>query len=86
MLVCDCPKDACSDTVCSLLSCRPNDAVSIVSAMRAQLAPLAAAEEPVSVHTFGFGSDHDPKLLQAIAEAGSGIYYYIQVAATIRSQ
>eukprot|EP00878_Enallax_costatus_P013330 GHUV01013936.1.p1 GENE.GHUV01013936.1~~GHUV01013936.1.p1 ORF type:complete len:518 (+),score=181.63 GHUV01013936.1:107-1660(+) len=56
----------------------PSDAISIVSALRAQLAPLAAAEEPVSIHTFGFGQDHDPKLLQAIAEAGSGIYYHIQ--------
>uniref|UniRef100_A0A383VXD5 VWFA domain-containing protein n=1 Tax=Tetradesmus obliquus TaxID=3088 RepID=A0A383VXD5_TETOB len=56
----------------------PSDAPSIVSAMRAQLTGLAAAEQPVSVHTFGFGADHDARLLQAIAEAGHGIYYFIQ--------
>jgi len=48
--------------------------------MRAQLTGLAAAEQPVSVHTFGFGADHDARLLQAIAEAGHGIYYFIQVS------
>jgi hypothetical protein len=47
--------------------------------MRAQLAGLAAAEEPLSIHTFGFGANHDARLLQAIAEAGHGIYYFIQV-------
>jgi hypothetical protein len=47
--------------------------------MRSQLSGLAAADEPASVHTFGFGSDHDARLLQAIAEAGHGIYYFIQV-------
>ncbi len=31
-----------------------------------------------TVNTFGFGSDHDPNLLKGIAEAGSGLYYFIQ--------
>jgi hypothetical protein len=48
--------------------------------MRSQLSGLAAANEPVSVHTFGFGADHDAKLLQAVAEAGHGIYYFIQAS------
>src|SRR4051812_37050795 len=30
------------------------------------------------VSTFGFGIDHDPAMLQAIAEAGSGMYYFIK--------
>eukprot|EP00775_Hariotina_reticulata_P004577 gene4577-4831_t len=38
----------------------------------------ALADDPVSIHAFGFGADHDSKLLQAIAEAGSGMYYYIE--------
>ncbi|KAF6256340.1 hypothetical protein COO60DRAFT_1658259 [Scenedesmus sp. NREL 46B-D3] len=65
----------CTD---GLPNCGPTDAHSIVSAMRAQLSGLAAADEPVSIHTFGFGADHDARLLQAIAEAGHGIYYFIQ--------
>jgi hypothetical protein len=48
--------------------------------MRSQLSGLAAVNEPVSVHTFGFGADHDAKLLQAVAEAGHGIYYFIQAS------
>jgi hypothetical protein len=48
--------------------------------MRSQLSGLAAANEPVSVHTFGFGADHDARLLQAVAEAGHGIYYFIQAS------
>jgi hypothetical protein len=47
--------------------------------MRRPLSALAAADEPVSVHTFGFGADHDSRLLQAVAEAGNGMYYFIQV-------
>ena len=31
-----------------------------------------------SINTFGFGSDHDPILLKAIADKAGGIYYYIQ--------
>lgn len=29
------------------------------------------------MHTFGFGSDHSVELLQRVAEAQSGVYYYI---------
>jgi hypothetical protein len=67
-------------TVVTLLSvCRPHDAPSIVAAVRSQLSGLAAANESVSIHTFGFGADHDARLLQAVAEAGHGIYYFIKV-------
>ena len=39
---------------------------------------VAAVPPPaVKVHTFGFGQDSDPALLGAIADAGSGSYYYI---------
>lgn len=39
----------------------------------------SAAHPPpnVQVHTFGFGSDSDPNMLTAIAECGSGSYYFI---------
>jgi len=33
---------------------------------------------PCTINSFGFGADHDPKLLKAIAEAGNGIYYFIK--------
>ena len=30
-----------------------------------------------TVYTFGFGSDHDATLLEAISTQGGGVYYYI---------
>lgn len=29
------------------------------------------------VFTFGYGSEHDANMLRAIADAGSGLFYYI---------
>lgn len=29
------------------------------------------------VFTFGFGAEHDADLLRAVAEAGNGLFYYI---------
>jgi len=31
-----------------------------------------------TIFSFGFGDDHDPKMLKAIADAGRGLYYYIE--------
>ncbi len=46
------------------------------------LAGLQRAQAPtdqhVTVHTFGFGEGHSVELLQAVAEAQSGVYYYIR--------
>ncbi len=30
-----------------------------------------------TVYTFGFGSDHDASMLEAISTQGGGMYYYI---------
>lgn len=30
-----------------------------------------------TVYTFGFGSDHDSNLLEAISTQGGGVYYFI---------
>ncbi len=30
-----------------------------------------------TIYTFGFGSDHDANLLEAISTQGGGVYYYI---------
>lgn len=35
---------------------------------------------PGTINTFGFSARHDPKLLQAIAEAGGGMFYFIENA------
>ncbi len=44
-------------------------------------AGLAALQAPsgshMTVHTFGFGEGHSVELLQAIAAAQSGVYYFI---------
>lgn len=37
-----------------------------------------AAGQPCTIHTFGIGSGHCAELLQAIAEARTGSYYYIR--------
>ncbi|KAL0480462.1 inter-alpha-trypsin inhibitor heavy chain H3 [Acrasis kona] len=39
---------------------------------------LMTMNKPVSVFTFGFGSDHDANMLRSVAEAGNGLYYYVQ--------
>jgi hypothetical protein len=31
-----------------------------------------------SVHTFGFGADHDPELMSSISNLRSGNFYYIE--------
>lgn len=33
-----------------------------------------------TVYTFGFGSDHDAKMLEALSTQGGGVYYYIDSA------
>ena len=38
-----------------------------------------------SVNTFGFGSDHDAKLLKEIADAAEGMYYFIENQDSIAS-
>jgi len=40
-------------------------------------APVAI-DLPCSVHTFGFGSDHDTNMLKAIADTGSGTYFFLK--------
>jgi uncharacterized protein YegL len=46
----------------------------------AQLAAIGAraAERGVSITTIGFGSDHDELLMQGIADASGGNYYYVE--------
>ena len=39
----------------------------------------------ISLHTFGYGSNHNSDLLRAIATAGSGSYYYVEGVDDIRS-
>ena len=35
-------------------------------------------EEEYTIHTFGYGSDHDPMLMNSIAEMKNGGFYYIE--------
>lgn len=45
----------------------------IVATMRTML----DGSPGVKVHTLGFGVDHNEKMLQEIATAGQGVYYFI---------
>ncbi|KAH3761132.1 ring zinc finger and vwf domain family protein [Pelomyxa schiedti] len=40
--------------------------------------PLSLIKGQTTIFTFGFGADHDPVLLRDIANAGHGMYYYIE--------
>ena len=39
---------------------------------------LVQINRPICVFTMGYGEDHDPDTLHAIADAGKGIFYYIE--------
>ncbi|KAG2381503.1 hypothetical protein C9374_006492 [Naegleria lovaniensis] len=36
-----------------------------------------------SIHTFGYGEEHDSNMLSALAEEGNGMYYYVKDQASI---
>ena len=38
---------------------------------------IAQIGRQVSVFTFGFGEEHEADVLQAIADAGNGLYYFV---------
>lgn len=50
----------------------------LAAAARAALQDLAAAGCSSTLHTFGFGADHNAELLRALAEAGEGSYSFIE--------
>ena len=35
-------------------------------------------EEILTIHTFGYGKDHDAAIMIALSELGNGAFYYIQ--------
>jgi len=68
-----------------LANCGIQNTDSIVTEMgkKAKLGGQGGTDEmqvdlPCSVHTFGFGSDHDENMLKAIADKGRGIYFFVE--------
>lgn len=62
-----------------ICACRdPDVAKGGIVAQSPKLLPL-----PCTINTFGFGSKHDPNFLKALAEAGHGMFYFIQDVDTI---
>jgi hypothetical protein len=56
----------------------PTDGIRDPQTMKGALKKLLAASgTDLKIHSFGFGSDHDPVLLQSISDAGNGTYYYV---------
>ncbi|KAL6197036.1 hypothetical protein ACLB2K_032649 [Fragaria x ananassa] len=41
-------------------------------------------KEEIPVHTFGFGNDHDPKIMHAISDASGGTFSYIESVGMIQ--
>lgn len=55
---------------------------------KAQITPVVTSMlrgRGISVHTFGYGSDHDSDLLRAISNAGNGSYYFVDEVDALRS-
>eukprot|EP01026_Neomeris_dumetosa_P022357 TRINITY_DN1926_c0_g1_i15.p1 TRINITY_DN1926_c0_g1~~TRINITY_DN1926_c0_g1_i15.p1 ORF type:complete len:420 (-),score=85.34 TRINITY_DN1926_c0_g1_i15:50-1309(-) len=50
------------------------DATKICEIVKQQISDIPN----MCVHTFGFGSDHNPNILRSIAEAGRGKYFYVE--------
>jgi len=49
-----------------------------------QVSPLVKASlQGASIHCFGFGSDHDAKVLSSIAETAKGTFTYIEAIKTV---
>ena len=46
--------------------------------------PLPTQNFDGTVYTFGFGSDHDARMLEALSTEGGGVYYYIDSADKVR--
>lgn len=44
---------------------------------------LEQIDRQACVFTFGYGGDHDADLLHAVAEAGNGLFYYIDNSESI---
>jgi hypothetical protein len=44
---------------------------------------LQGMEPACGVFTFGFGTDHDARLLRDVADAGKGMYYFLETEAAI---
>jgi len=42
-----------------------------------------ALEKEVTIHTFGFGEDHDPKLMSDISSFGDGNFYFVDQLNTV---
>eukprot|EP00198_Chlamydomonas_reinhardtii_P001623 XP_001690959.1 predicted protein [Chlamydomonas reinhardtii] len=57
----------------------------LVAGVRQQMEAEAPTDQHVTVHTFGFGAGHSVELLQAVADAQSGVYYYISCVDDIPS-
>jgi len=56
---------------------KTSELVNVVEKTRAQIAGSS------TIFTFGFGADHDSNMLRSIAEAGKGLYYFIENADSI---
>ncbi|KAJ4457726.1 putative ring zinc finger and vwf domain family protein [Paratrimastix pyriformis] len=50
----------------------------LVSRLGTRLEKAGQKGTSITIHTFGFGADHQPELLRAIAMQARGMFYYVQ--------
>ncbi|CAG9461294.1 unnamed protein product [Pedinophyceae sp. YPF-701] len=55
-----------------------NEGICDPARLEETLRRMLDATPRVRVYTFGFGADHDPRMLKALADVGQGVYYYIE--------
>eukprot|EP01024_Parvocaulis_polyphysoides_P014732 TRINITY_DN16166_c0_g1_i6.p1 TRINITY_DN16166_c0_g1~~TRINITY_DN16166_c0_g1_i6.p1 ORF type:complete len:581 (+),score=98.15 TRINITY_DN16166_c0_g1_i6:191-1933(+) len=68
-------------TIRAILLCTDglaNTGISNIERLTKITSNLIGHEKNLRVHTFGFGSDHDPRMLTSIAEAGKGDFFYVE--------
>jgi hypothetical protein len=51
------------------------DSPTLTEGLRKQLAEV---KTPCTVFTFGYGTDHDDKMLKSLSETGKGLYYFLE--------
>eukprot|EP01063_Lacrimia_lanifica_P027587 TRINITY_DN3891_c0_g1_i1.p1 TRINITY_DN3891_c0_g1~~TRINITY_DN3891_c0_g1_i1.p1 ORF type:complete len:555 (+),score=255.38 TRINITY_DN3891_c0_g1_i1:81-1745(+) len=74
---------AASKTVWLFTDGYANNGLRTTPEILAAMDQLMGDDAPCNVYTFGFGAEHNEEMLKDIAEAGGGMYYFIDAPGTI---
>lgn len=78
-----------SNSICSVLLLTDgmaNNGITDSKAVAKAVSQFSSGlSNPPSVFTFGYGKDHDSEMLREIADAGSGVYYFLDTQDSVAS-